>query len=110
MKVVIDASVTVKWFLPDSEDENDLDRAFDLLTSLRDGQIDVVQPCHWLMETAAVVARIRPAMAQDAVDFLFGLELLIQDGPQIAHRAIELAQKLEHHAFDTHVPCGRLGM
>lgn len=101
VQVVIDASVAVKWFLPGSENEPDVDRAMVLLEGLRDGEVRAVQPPHWLAEVSAVIARLRPSLAQQAVELLVALELPIEEGLDSYRCAIRIATDLEHHLFDT---------
>jgi hypothetical protein len=43
LRVVVDASVVVKWILNDSEHEPDTPRALELLEGIRDGS---VEPLH----------------------------------------------------------------
>jgi predicted nucleic acid-binding protein len=58
MKIwVLDASVVVKWFMTDAENESDLMKALELLTALRNDNLQVLQPVHWLIEVAAVITR-----------------------------------------------------
>ena len=48
MKLVVDASVAVKWFLPDSPREPDTDLAAALLRAVGEGRVELLQPPHWL--------------------------------------------------------------
>ena len=101
IRYVVDASVTVKWFLPDA-DEPDTPEALDLFLRLRDAQISLVQPPHWKAEVAAVLARRIPDTAAANVDdlnLLSGIEII--DMPLVYHRAVQLAVELSHHLFDT---------
>jgi predicted nucleic acid-binding protein len=101
VRTVVDASVAVKWFLPEADDEPDAERALALLAALRDGRIEVVQPPHWLAEVAAVATRLRPEIAHDVLLLLDALELPVAGGPEFYAAAIELAVDHEHHLFDT---------
>lgn len=101
MQLVIDASVIVKWILPDGEREPDSDRAIDLLQMIRDERVTVTQPVHWLAEVAAVVARLAPEVAGDAMALLHAMELPCLDELPVYIRATELAAELDHHVFDT---------
>jgi hypothetical protein len=49
VRLVIDASVAVKWVFPDPAAEPDADRALALLRALRDGTLEAMQPPHWLL-------------------------------------------------------------
>lgn len=101
MRVVVDASVAVKWIFPDPEVEPDADRALDLLAAIQLGAAEPIQPPHWLLETVAVVARLRPALAEQALALLDALDLPVTADPEVLERATRLATELPHHLFDT---------
>lgn len=99
--VVIDASVVIKWLFPDPAVEPAADPAVALLEDIRRGSVEPLQPPHWLLEVAAVVSRLRPERAAQAVELLAALELPVADDPEILQRAVRLAVDLRHHLFDT---------
>lgn len=101
MKAVLDASVIVKWIVPDPEREPGVEKALALLTAIRDGRLIPLQPPHWLAEVAAVVTRIRPAVAAEAIDLLDSMEFPIVNDPEVFKRASQIAHELNHHLFDT---------
>jgi predicted nucleic acid-binding protein len=101
MKVVVDASVVVKWILPDSEREAPTDEALALLRGVQAGNVEPIQPPHWLAEVAAVLARLRPEIAESTLDLLDALELPVAEDIAIYRRATRLAAELSHHLFDT---------
>ena len=101
MKLVVDASVVVKWFLPDASREPDADRAAALLRAIGEGRVDLLQPSHWLAEVAAVIARLRPKIAAEAIDLLDSMELATAADAELYKRASRLAQELDQHLFDT---------
>ena len=101
MKLVVDASVAVKWFLPESSREQDADRATTLLHAVREGRVDLVQPPHWLAEVAAVITRLRPEIAAEAIDLLDAMEIETTADAELYKRASDLAKKLNQHLFDT---------
>ena len=99
---VIDASVAVKWFLPDAANEANTLEALDLFLRLRAAEITLLQPPHWKAEVAAVLARLIPGSAAahiDDLNLLAGIEII--DAPLIYHRAVQLAIDRTHHLFDT---------
>lgn len=100
-RLVIDASVVVKWCLPDAPGEGDVDAALALLSAIREGAVEVVQPVHWLAEVAAVLCRLAPASSARATALLHAMELPISDGLPVTLRACELSRELGHHLFDT---------
>ena len=101
MKLVVDASVAVKWFLPDPSREPDADRAAELLRAIGDGRVELLQPPHWLAEVAAVITRLRPEIAAAAIDLLDSMELETATEAGLYKRASSLAQQLDQHLFDT---------
>jgi len=101
MRVVIDASVVVKWIFPERDAEPHSDRALELLGDIQAGRVEVVQPVHWLAEVAAVTARLAPDFSREAIGLLCAMELATHDEPETYFRACDLAADLEHHVFDT---------
>lgn len=101
MRLVVDASVAVKWVLPDPAIESDTDRATALLNAFRENRLELVQPPHWLAEVAAVISRLRPEFANEAVDLLDALELAVEADAAIYKRASRIARQFDHHLFDT---------
>lgn len=101
MRLVVDASVAVKWVLPEPATESDGDRAAALLNAIRENRVELVQPPHWLAEVAAVISRLRPEVANQAVDLLHALELAVEEDAGIYKRASRIARQLDHHLFDT---------
>ena len=102
-QLVLDASVAVKWFLPDAPDEADTPAACELLIGVQKGRLTLHQPAHWRPEIAAVLARrLPPAQAADSVaDLAAIVGITIDDNPSVMRLAIELSAKLNHHLFDT---------
>lgn len=99
---VVDASVVVKWFLPDAPDKTDIDRALALLELGAMGQARFLQPPHWMAEVAAVLARRIPDTAADDVADLGLFEFVeVIDEAAVFRRAVELSVSLDHHLFDT---------
>jgi predicted nucleic acid-binding protein len=93
--------VAVKWVLPDPAIESDTDRATALLNAFRENRLELVQPPHWLAEVAAVISRLRPEFANEAVDLLDALELAVEADAAIYKRASRIARQFDHHLFDT---------
>lgn len=102
MKLVIDASVAVKWFFSDDPTEQDTGKAVELLMGLSQGRYEIYQPAHWLVEVYAVIVRRSAAnAAQEALGILHALELDVVDHLAIHELAGALAQQYQHHLFDT---------
>ena len=99
---VIDASVAVKWFIPDATIETDVDRALQLLARAQRDEARFLQPPHWVSEVAAVLVRLAPKTVGSSVEALMALAF-VKTANDVGHyqRAISLAMKLDHHLFDT---------
>ena len=101
MKVVVDASVAVKWIIPEAEIEPDSDRAARLLSAVRDNSVEPVQPPHWLAEVAAVLCRLRPEVSLQGIDLLDALDLPVVADAEIYRLASRIAVHTREHLFDT---------
>lgn len=101
MKLVVDASVAVKWFFPDAAAAADTDKAAGLLRAMRDGHVDLVQPPHWCAEVIAVIARLRPDIVAEAIDLLDSMEFETIGDAAVYKRATRLVTRLDQHLFDT---------
>ncbi len=102
MIVVADASVSIKWFFLDLEAEEDADKALDLLKKIGAGEVELIQPPHWLPEVVAVIARTHPNIAEQAIDYLTAMEIKIELDSDVLKIAAQLSQRLNHHLFDTY--------
>lgn len=101
MIAVLDASVIVKWFFPDPEREPHSEKALAVLEAVHNNSLDLLQPPHWLAETVAVITRLEPELAAQAIDLLDAMEFSITGESMVYKRATELAANLNHHLFDT---------
>jgi predicted nucleic acid-binding protein len=101
VKVVIDASVMVKWVFADLQAEPDADLAVALLEAVREERVSPVQPPHWLAEVSAVVTRLRPEIADFAIQLLDAMDLRMESDVEIYRRASRISRQLNHHMFDT---------
>jgi predicted nucleic acid-binding protein len=99
--VVLDASVILKWLLEDPVREPDTEKALALVESVVRGGLEVLQPVHWLVEVAAVAARLVPQTAVSDVEMLAALEFPTTDNPNVIRRATRLAIETNRHLFDT---------
>jgi predicted nucleic acid-binding protein len=98
--LVADASVAVKWALRERE-EHDADAALDMLAGVRDGSVQLLEPPHWFAEVAAVIVRLRPTVAKQAVGLLRALDFDVAEDLETYELACDLAMRLRHHLFDT---------
>ncbi|MDA8138985.1 MAG: type II toxin-antitoxin system VapC family toxin [Desulfobacteraceae bacterium] len=99
--LVVDASVVVKWVLPERGEEADVDKALGILEGIKASNIVIHQPLHWLAETAAVIERLSPDTAAADIQDLYDLNFEIVDGRELYLKACEISTKLNHHLFDT---------
>ena len=101
MIVVLDASVILKWLLEDPAREAGTEMALAVLESVVHGEVEILQPAHWLAEVAAVTARLTPDTAVRDVEMLAAMQFPTTDDPNVMRRATELAIETSHHLFDT---------
>jgi predicted nucleic acid-binding protein len=99
--LVLDASVILKWLFEDPSREPDTDKAFAVIQSVVQGDLDILQPTHWLIEVAAVAARLTPQNAIQHVEMLAAMQLPTIDDPNVIRRATVLAIETGTHLFDT---------
>ncbi|OAI08016.1 type II toxin-antitoxin system VapC family toxin [Methylomonas methanica] len=98
---VVDASVALKWFFQDRDNEADCDLALNILYAVDEGRINLMQPPHFIAEVAAVLAREKPGEAEDDLFDLLNIESRVANEPEIYTTAIDLAKRYRHHLFDT---------
>jgi len=101
VRVVLDASVILRWLLADPGRERDTERATVLVQAVVAGELEILQPFHWLAEVAAVLARLSPETATDDTLMLSATEFPTTDEAQVLGRACTLAIDMHHHLFDT---------
>jgi predicted nucleic acid-binding protein len=99
-RLVIDASVSVKWFVR-SENEGNISKAVEILKGIGDDNISIIQPPHWMAETIAVLARLQPEKVNHAIDLLDAMEIPVKTAAPEFKLASRLALDLDHHLFDT---------
>ena len=101
MKLVVDASVALKWILGSVQTEPDLAAAATLLKTLGDGVHTALQPIHWQAEIMAVVARMAPLRIDGTLVLLSQTPFIIIDNVTVLRRAATMSASLGHHLFDT---------
>jgi predicted nucleic acid-binding protein len=100
-RVVVDASVIVKWLLPDREAEANTEEALEILQLIKASRLNVRQPPHWLAEAAAVITRLSSDTAMEDIEDLYEMGFEILDTREVYLKACELSSRLNHHLFDT---------
>lgn len=101
MRLVVDASVALKWFLRGNPDELNVAEAEAVLSVVGRSRTELFAPGHWIAEVIAVVARTKPGAVDDALIFLDDMRPAIIAGIPVVKRATQLSIKLNHHLFDT---------
>jgi predicted nucleic acid-binding protein len=99
--VVIDANVAIKWIFPERTEEHHLPQALNLLQAIKKGVLKVQQPPHWLAETAAVIVRLNPKIAEETIALLKAMEFPIIETSEVYRLACQLSHRFNHHLFDT---------
>jgi len=99
--VVADASVALKWFLKQRDDEADVEQAMALLAQAANGEVDLRQPPHFAAEVAAVLARLKPDQAERDLQDLLEIEHRIVESMDVYATALDLAVRHGQHVFDT---------
>ena len=100
MRLVVDATVAVKWFLR-RPDENFLSEAEAIANLIDAAETELFTPSHWIAEVVAVVARLEPSIAGDAIKLLTDMRPVPIASIRVLSRAAELSFELNHHLFDT---------
>ncbi|MGA7874879.1 MAG: type II toxin-antitoxin system VapC family toxin [Desulfoferrobacter sp.] len=100
-RVVVDASVVVKWLLPEREGERDVEKALHVLQLVKASEVRVYQPPHWLAEASAVVSKLSPATAREDIEDLCEIGFDVIETREVYVGACDLSCKLNHHLFDT---------
>jgi predicted nucleic acid-binding protein len=97
VRLVVDASVSVKWFFA----EVGAAEAAAVAAAIERSGTDLLAPCHWTIEVVAVVARLDPGIVEDALLFLDDMRPVLIHTHPVIKRAADLAIALNHHLFDT---------
>jgi predicted nucleic acid-binding protein len=100
---VVDASVAVKWFVTGNWAlrEDHVDSARVLLRATAAGEVDLLQPPHFMAEVASVLARLKPHGASQDLADLADLDITSAEPTTALAAAVELAVRLDHRLFDT---------
>lgn len=101
MKLVVDASVAVKWFFRARPDEAHIGEALTVVAAIERSETELLSPCHWTAEVIGVLARTEPSVVDDALLLLEDMSPTIVHSSAILKRAADIAITLNHHLFDT---------
>ena len=100
MKLVVDASVAIKWFVGSAEEEHTA-QADAVVEMIEKGDTELLAPAHWTAEIIAVLARRDPTLVDDALVALDDMSPSLVHGVVVLKRAADMAIALDHHLFDT---------
>ena len=101
MRLVVDASVALKWFFRERADEADSAVATEILGRFAAGELELIAPVHFTVEVCAVLVREMPDTMNRHRSWLEDLSIPVRDDPLVLARAMQLAHRLDHHLFDT---------
>jgi predicted nucleic acid-binding protein len=101
VRLVIDASVGVKWVIRDPQIEADANKAVAILRGIRARTIEAIEPQHWVAEILSVIARARPQRVPLMLGILSTLSFIEIRQYATYRRAADLSIALNHHLFDT---------
>jgi len=101
VRLVVDASVALKWFLRGLPGELHVAEAKAVLSVIGRGTTELFAPGHWTAEVIGVLARTKPGAVDDALIFLDDMRPIVVAGIPVMKRASQLSISLNHHLFDT---------
>jgi predicted nucleic acid-binding protein len=101
VRLVVDASVALKWFLRTKPDELHLVQAEAVASAMDQSETELFAPVHWTAEVISVLARIQPSLVDDALVILHDMKPTVIAGVPVLKRAADMAVSLNHHLFDT---------
>jgi predicted nucleic acid-binding protein len=101
VRLVVDASVAVKWFLGPRPDEPYSAQAQAVAAAIEKSETELFAPGHWMAEVVAVVARLDPGIVDDALVLLDDMKPTLIHGVAVLKRAADMSIALDHHLFDT---------
>ena len=101
MKLVVDASVALKWFLRGQPSELHVAQAEAVEAAIEQGATELFAPIHWIAEVISVLARAKPNSVDDALLVLYDARPIVIAGAAVLKLAAGLSMALNHHLFDT---------
>ncbi len=99
-RIVVDVSLSLKWFLQRSRKSDRL-AAAELLAQVNAGRFHLVQPSTWRAHVAAALVRKDPSVVKQGIDVLLRMRPRDGDTQRTLHLASELAQMLNVDLFAT---------
>lgn len=101
MRLVVDASVALKWYLAHRAGERHVGEAVALGEVIDTAGTVLFAPPHWVIEVLSVLSRMEPQLVDIAIVQLGDMAPTIISNPSILRRAADLSIRHNHHLFDT---------
>lgn len=101
MRLVVDASVALKWFLRGRPEELHITEAEAVAAAIGRSGTELFAPAHWMAEVIGVLARVEPGVVDDALVLSDDMRPVVITGVPVLKRGAELSITLGHHLFDT---------
>jgi predicted nucleic acid-binding protein len=83
LKLVVDASVALKWFLRGQPSELHLMEAEAVGIAVERSGTELFAPAHWIAEVVSVLARTKPDSVDDALLFLHDVRPVVISGAHV---------------------------
>jgi predicted nucleic acid-binding protein len=100
-RVVVDLSVSSKWYFGKKKKTRDQKIAVDLFQKARRKELTLIEPAIWRPEIVAKMSRKSPIRIDSMLTRFFALDARIDNSDESLRRAAELSIELDHDLFDT---------
>ena len=101
MRLVVDASVALKWYLAHRAGELHVDKAVAVGDVIESAGTVLFAPPHWVIEVLSVLSRMEPQLVDIAIVQFGDMSPTVIANPSVLRRAADLSIRLNHHLFDT---------
>lgn len=101
MRLVVDASVALKWYLGDRPEEPDVLQAAAVGEIIELPGSELFAPPHWIVEVISVLARKEPQSVEIALLQITDMRPRVISSTTAIKRAAHLSHVLQAHLFDT---------
>ncbi|MEQ1576698.1 MAG: type II toxin-antitoxin system VapC family toxin [Hyphomicrobium sp.] len=101
MRLVVDASVALKWYLAHRDGELHVGEAAAVGAIIESGSSKLFAPPHWVIEVLSVLSRLEPQFVDVALLQLTDMTPTIISNASVLRRAADLSILYNHHLFDT---------
>ncbi len=101
MRLVVDASVALKWYLKDRPEELYVEQAIGIGDLIESNRVALFAPPHWQLEVVAVLARLAPQTIDEAIIEMSAMSKHTIPMSDVLRRGADLSIRYNHHIFDT---------